>query len=147
MYVGRRCDCRLYESRYVSTEITCPPPSIPKSGRIVEQTNRHHSGRKQHQQQRTRAYKVGALVRFACLPGHQLLGEASIICTENGTWSHPSPVCKFSLCRKILVSFNLFLFCAVSLNHDTIMFSSCIDLQVKWDVLIREIHLTDELHR
>ncbi|XP_029055571.2 locomotion-related protein Hikaru genki isoform X4 [Osmia bicornis bicornis] len=80
----------------ICAEITCPPPSIPKSGRIVEQTNRHHSGRKQHQQQqqqqRIRAYKVGALVRFACLPGHQLLGEASIICTENGTWSHPSPV-------------------------------------------------------
>lgn len=58
----------------------------------MEQTNRHNSGRKQHQ---TRVYKVGALVRFVCLPGHQLLGEASIICTENGTWSHPSPVCKF----------------------------------------------------
>ncbi|XP_061926899.1 locomotion-related protein Hikaru genki isoform X3 [Apis cerana] len=72
-------------------EITCPIPLIPKSGRIMEQTNRHNSGRKQHQ---TRVYKVGALVRFVCLPGHQLLGEASIICTENGTWSHPSPVCK-----------------------------------------------------
>ncbi|CAK9802427.1 Locomotion-related protein Hikaru genki [Anthophora plagiata] len=72
-------------------EITCPIPSIPKSGRIVEQTSRHNSGRKQY---RTRVYKVGALVRFACLPGHQLLGEASVICTENGTWSHPSPVCK-----------------------------------------------------
>lgn len=73
-------------------EIICPTPSIPKSGRIIEQTNRHNSGRK-HQ---TRMYKVGALVRFACVPGHQLLGEASVICTENGTWSHPPPVCKFS---------------------------------------------------
>ncbi|XP_060832880.1 locomotion-related protein Hikaru genki isoform X2 [Bombus pascuorum] len=72
-------------------EIICPTPSIPKSGRIIEQTNRHNSGRKQHQ---TRMYKVGALVRFACVPGHQLLGEASVICTENGTWSHPPPVCK-----------------------------------------------------
>lgn len=72
-------------------EIICPTPSIPKSGRIMEQTSRHNSPRKQHQ---TRVYKVGALVRFACLPGHQLLGEASIICTENGTWSHPPPVCK-----------------------------------------------------
>ncbi|XP_076622652.1 locomotion-related protein hikaru genki isoform X4 [Colletes latitarsis] len=75
------------------TEITCPAPSIPKSGRIVEQTHRHgSSGRKQ--QRRSRVHKAGALVRFACLPGHQLLGEASIICTENGTWSHSSPVCK-----------------------------------------------------
>ncbi|XP_076248764.1 locomotion-related protein hikaru genki isoform X2 [Calliopsis andreniformis] len=75
------------------TEITCPIPVIPKSGRIVEQTYRRtSSGRKQHRQ--SRIYKAGALVRFACLPGHQLLGEASIICTENGTWSHSSPVCK-----------------------------------------------------
>ncbi|KAF3422441.1 hypothetical protein E2986_05676 [Frieseomelitta varia] len=72
-------------------EIICPTPLIPKSGRIMEQTNHHNSARKQHQ---TRMYKVGALVRFACLPGHQLLGEASVICTENGTWSHPPPVCK-----------------------------------------------------
>ncbi|XP_017794228.1 PREDICTED: locomotion-related protein Hikaru genki [Habropoda laboriosa] len=71
-------------------EITCPVPSIPKSGRIVERTSRRNSARKRP----TRVYKVGALVRFACLPGHQLLGEASVICTENGTWSHPSPVCK-----------------------------------------------------
>lgn len=74
----------------------------------MEQTNRHNSGRKQHQ---TRVYKVGALVRFVCLPGHQLLGEASIICTENGTWSHPSPVCKFSILFVIILNYvNLFFF-------------------------------------
>lgn len=73
------------------SEIICPSPSVPRSGRIVEQTHRHRSNRNQH---RSRVYKVGALVRFACLPGHQLLGEASVICTENGTWSHQSPVCK-----------------------------------------------------
>ena len=88
-------------------EIVCPTPSIPKSGRIVEQTNRRNSARKQH---RTRVYKVGALVRFACLPGHQLLGEASVICTENGTWSHPPPVCKFFTCATnfFVQSFHLF---------------------------------------
>ncbi|XP_076377842.1 locomotion-related protein hikaru genki isoform X1 [Megalopta genalis] len=75
----------------ICTEITCPAPSIPKSGRIIEQSHRHNSGRKQH---RGRIHKVGALVRYACLPGHQLIGEASIICTENGTWSHTSPICK-----------------------------------------------------
>lgn len=73
------------------SEITCPPPRTPRSGRIVEQTHRHPSNRRQN---RERIYKVGALVRFACSPGHQLLGEASVICTENGTWSHQSPVCK-----------------------------------------------------
>ncbi|XP_043463197.1 locomotion-related protein Hikaru genki-like isoform X1 [Leptopilina heterotoma] len=61
-------------------EIICPAPVIPRSGRIIE-----HAIAKVH--------KVGALVRFACLPGHQLLGEASIICLENGKWSHPPPIC------------------------------------------------------
>nr|XP_050857993.1 locomotion-related protein Hikaru genki isoform X2 [Vespula vulgaris] len=71
-------------------EITCPSPSLPRSGRIVDQMLQ--STRRKHH--RNRIYKVGALVKFACLPGHQLIGEASVICTENGTWSHQSPVCK-----------------------------------------------------
>ncbi|XP_033223467.1 locomotion-related protein Hikaru genki [Belonocnema kinseyi] len=68
-------------------EITCPPPVVPRSGRIIEHVNT--SSKKKGKSRN----KVGSLVRFACLPGHQLLGEASIICTENGTWSHQPPVC------------------------------------------------------
>ncbi|XP_076230235.1 locomotion-related protein hikaru genki isoform X4 [Nomia melanderi] len=84
VHVIRACNNR-------SPEISCPAPSVPESGRIIEQTPRHNLGSKQH---RDRVHKVGALVMYACLPGHQLLGESSIICTENGTWSHSSPVCK-----------------------------------------------------
>ncbi|XP_051163037.1 locomotion-related protein Hikaru genki-like isoform X2 [Leptopilina boulardi] len=65
-------------------EITCPAPIIPRSGRIIEHASILD---------KEKVHKVGALVRFACLPGHQLLGEASIICLENGKWSHQSPVC------------------------------------------------------
>lgn len=39
-------------------------------------------------------YAVGSLVQFACKGAHQLEGEASIICTETGFWSHPPPFCK-----------------------------------------------------
>ncbi|XP_011635095.1 locomotion-related protein Hikaru genki [Pogonomyrmex barbatus] len=70
-------------------EITCPVPETPQGGRIVEQTR--YSNEKQYP---GKIYKVGALVRFACRPNHQLIGEASIICTENGTWSHHPPICK-----------------------------------------------------
>lgn len=86
-----RCesDGRWNGSTPTCLEITCPVPETPRSGLIVEQTR--YSNRKLH---RGRTYKVGALLRFACLPGHQLIGEASIICTENGTWSHRPPVCK-----------------------------------------------------
>lgn len=75
----------------IIAEITCPVPERPQSGHIIEEVR--YSNKKQH---RDRIYKVGVLVRFACSPGHQLIGEASIICTENGTWSHRSPVCECS---------------------------------------------------
>lgn len=38
-------------------------------------------------------YAVGSLVQFACRGAHLLEGEASIICTETGYWSHPPPFC------------------------------------------------------
>lgn len=64
---------------------------MPKNGKVIEDrlTN---SGKK-----RVRVKKVGSLLRFACLPSHQLIGEASIICMENGTWSHDPPQCNFLL--------------------------------------------------
>ncbi|KAG7211099.1 hypothetical protein KM043_010429 [Ampulex compressa] len=76
------------------SRITCPAPAVPSSGRILER--RTHGGKRASArgQRPSRVYKVGALVGFACLRGHQLLGEAAVICTENGTWSHESPVCK-----------------------------------------------------
>lgn len=79
----------LYLTKRITfAEITCPVPETPRSGRIVEQ---RYSNKKQNH---GRTYKVGALVRFACQPGHQLVGEAATICTENGTWSHDPPVCE-----------------------------------------------------
>ncbi|XP_043287021.1 locomotion-related protein Hikaru genki isoform X2 [Venturia canescens] len=69
-------------------EITCPVPAIPKNGKIVE--NERIAGNKR----RNKVHKAGTLVRFSCQPGHQLIGEASIICTENSTWSHRSPLCE-----------------------------------------------------
>ncbi|XP_034941664.1 locomotion-related protein Hikaru genki [Chelonus insularis] len=73
----------------ICSQIICRPPPAPKNGKIIEQ-GKTHSGK----QRRTRVKKVGSLLRFACLPSHQLLGEASIICTENGTWSHNPPTCE-----------------------------------------------------
>ena len=42
-----------------------------------------------------RKHAVGALITFSCSEGHSLSGEASIVCTETGFWSHPPPFCKF----------------------------------------------------
>ncbi|XP_074100679.1 locomotion-related protein hikaru genki [Cotesia typhae] len=68
-------------------QIICRLPAIPKNTKIIE--DRSSSGKK-----RVRVKKVGSLLRFACLPSHQLIGEASIICMENGTWSHDPPQCE-----------------------------------------------------
>lgn len=48
-----------------------------------------------------RRYSVAALVTFSCNEGHTLEGEASIVCTETGLWSHSPPYCK--ILNKIVV--------------------------------------------
>lgn len=79
----------------MSTEITCPLPNSPKNG-IIELEK--IAGKKRN----SRIRKVGSLLKFSCLPGHKMTGEGSIICTENGTWSHEPPICKL-LIHKVFV--------------------------------------------
>ncbi|XP_030368879.1 locomotion-related protein Hikaru genki isoform X4 [Scaptodrosophila lebanonensis] len=62
--------------------IQCVMPVPPLNGRI--------GGTSLSQRRLT----VGALVTFSCNEGHTLVGESSIICTENGFWSHSPPFCK-----------------------------------------------------
>ncbi|XP_068148271.1 locomotion-related protein Hikaru genki isoform X1 [Drosophila tropicalis] len=62
--------------------IQCVMPVAPLNGRI--------GGTSLSQRRLT----VGALVTFSCNDGHTLVGESSIICTENGFWSHSPPFCK-----------------------------------------------------
>lgn len=68
-----------------NTAVQCPQPLVPINGRIDGT-----SGSASH-----RRYAVGALVTFSCTEGHLLVGEASIVCTETGFWSHPPPFCKY----------------------------------------------------
>uniref|UniRef100_A0A8D8ALX3 Locomotion-related protein Hikaru genki n=1 Tax=Culex pipiens TaxID=7175 RepID=A0A8D8ALX3_CULPI len=68
--------------------IQCPQPLIPLNGRIDGTSGLNMFG------QRNNRYAVGALVTFSCTEGHLLVGEASIVCTETGFWSHPPPFCK-----------------------------------------------------
>ncbi|XP_035917392.1 locomotion-related protein Hikaru genki-like [Anopheles stephensi] len=66
--------------------IQCPQPLVPINGRIDGTSGLTTFGQ--------RRYAVGALVTFSCTEGHLLVGEASIVCTETGFWSHPPPFCK-----------------------------------------------------
>lgn len=64
--------------------IQCPQPLVPINGRIDGTSGANYQ----------RRYAVGALVTFSCTEGHSLVGEASIVCTETGLWSHQPPFCK-----------------------------------------------------
>ncbi|XP_050519903.1 locomotion-related protein Hikaru genki isoform X2 [Daktulosphaira vitifoliae] len=63
------------------TEILCPTPVIPLNGILIED-----SAPEKH--------VVGSVVQFSCGERHQMIGKASIMCMENGTWSHSPPYCK-----------------------------------------------------
>lgn len=64
--------------------IRCPDPTVPGNGRIIEEASYED-------------YRVGAVVHFSCFPGHKLQGEQSIVCTDSGVWSTPSPICQYHL--------------------------------------------------
>ena len=64
--------------------VRCPAPQVPPQGRLVED----ESGGE---------YGVGSVIQFSCRPGHTLVGEGSIVCTESGVWSHPPPLCEYTL--------------------------------------------------
>lgn len=68
----------------ISQAIQCPQPLVPINGRIGGTSGSNYQ----------RRYAVGALVTFSCTEGHSLVGEASIVCTETGFWSHSPPFCK-----------------------------------------------------
>ncbi|XP_030766186.1 locomotion-related protein Hikaru genki [Sitophilus oryzae] len=65
--------------------VQCPPPVLPLHGHLIQSEMPGMDGGR---------YAVGSLVQFACKGAHLLEGEASIICTETGFWSHPPPFCK-----------------------------------------------------
>ncbi|XP_041986294.1 locomotion-related protein Hikaru genki-like [Aricia agestis] len=62
--------------------IYCPDPLIPDNGRILT-----------HAASKDGKYPVGFLIIYTCDEGYEINGEASIVCTENGFWSHPPPFC------------------------------------------------------
>lgn len=58
-------------------------PIIPEHGQLLTKTLKS----------KDRKYPVGDLLIYTCDTGYQVLGESSIVCTENGFWSHPPPFC------------------------------------------------------
>lgn len=63
------------------TAIYCPDPLVPEKGRLLSSSSKESK------------YPVGDLIIYSCEEGYEILGESSIVCTENGFWSHPPPFC------------------------------------------------------
>lgn len=61
--------------------IKCEELLPPLNGRIVDSAGSHF---------------VGDTVKFSCNRNFLLVGQSDIVCTDEGTWSHPSPQCLFS---------------------------------------------------
>lgn len=61
----------------------CPPPLLPVKGHLANWVVPPKNG----------MYGVGDLVQYGCKDPFFLQGEASIVCTETGFWSHPPPFC------------------------------------------------------
>lgn len=61
-------------------EVRCPaPPSIANGQHSASPGDRH---------------SPGSVVLYTCTEGYSLLGNASIRCTDAGTWSRPQPRCQ-----------------------------------------------------
>ena len=60
-----------------SSALHCQDPGIPLNGRrVMRDTN------------------VGSIATFSCNRGYRLIGEASIICRNDGHWSRAKPSCR-----------------------------------------------------
>ncbi|KAM9217346.1 complement receptor type 1 [Leptosomus discolor] len=67
-------------------EVKCPPPPGIANGK--------HSG------QPSDTHLPGSAVQYTCRDGYSLIGNASISCTIEGTWSRPLPRCEATGCKR-----------------------------------------------
>ncbi|XP_032073620.1 complement receptor type 2 isoform X2 [Thamnophis elegans] len=51
-----------------------------------------------HSNQEVMIFKRGMCVKYTCNFGYTLIGDATIHCTDSGTWTFPAPHCKKSQC-------------------------------------------------
>ncbi|XP_053943634.1 complement receptor type 2 isoform X3 [Cuculus canorus] len=66
-------------------EVKCPPPPGIANGK--------------HSSQPSDIHLPGSAVRYSCMDGYSLIGNASITCTARGTWSRPQPRCEATGCK------------------------------------------------
>ncbi|CAH1792923.1 unnamed protein product [Owenia fusiformis] len=67
---------------YLQNEMICGNPAVPVNGYIVEQIDAQHL-----------EHPLNTTLTFTCNDEYVMYGQREIKCLQDGTWSHPSPVC------------------------------------------------------
>ncbi|XP_042320223.1 complement receptor type 2 [Sceloporus undulatus] len=65
-------------------EVQCPLPPYVQNGT--------------HSNKETAVFTSGMFVKYSCEPGYTIIGEATIYCTDSGTWNPSAPYCGVMHC-------------------------------------------------
>uniref|UniRef100_A0A670ZDJ2 Sushi domain-containing protein n=1 Tax=Pseudonaja textilis TaxID=8673 RepID=A0A670ZDJ2_PSETE len=103
----------------------CPPPPNIQNGT--------------RSNQETRVFSSGMLVKYACNPGYDLIGEATIHCTNAGRWSSPAPNCEVIVDNQVepeilQVSLSIKLNMAIVYSMLTLIILITVDNLLNWFV-------------
>lgn len=80
-------DCRwLLLYHYLSSTVICPTLSAPANGSIS-----------------LSGVTVGDIANYSCNEEFELVGNATRVCLDDGTWSGQDPVCNPSKCDCVLI--------------------------------------------
>ncbi|KAH0618911.1 hypothetical protein JD844_018446 [Phrynosoma platyrhinos] len=67
---------------------------VPSCVRVVQCPQPPYVQNGAHSSQGTAIFTSGISVKYSCEPGYTLTGEATINCTDSGTWTFPAPRCE-----------------------------------------------------
>ncbi|VDI56620.1 Hypothetical predicted protein [Mytilus galloprovincialis] len=84
------CQSNRQWSTLYCTEISCPKLDMTEKLMLKFTTSESH-------------YVYGDIVIYDCDSNYRLIGASMVYCTENGTWSKPTPSCKPPVCPPVYI--------------------------------------------
>ncbi|XP_071132432.1 uncharacterized protein [Mytilus edulis] len=84
------CQSNRQWSTLYCTEISCPKLDMTEKLMLKFTTSESH-------------YVYGDIVIYDCDSNYRLIGASMVYCTENGTWSKPTPSCKSPVCPPVYI--------------------------------------------
>ncbi|XP_076073923.1 uncharacterized protein LOC143045353 isoform X3 [Mytilus galloprovincialis] len=84
------CQSNRQWSTLYCSEISCPKLDMTEKLMLKFTTSESH-------------YVYGDIVIYDCDSNYRLIGASMVYCTENGTWSKPTPSCKPPVCPPVYI--------------------------------------------